>query len=191
MAEDMFAQRQSGRLVYWEAGAGDTVVVIAERGGSPTRAHSLLAENRRVVVFQPPAGAPRQAAAEISAALAALDVSRFDLIGEGGGAAAALRIALAREPDIGSIVLAAPDGAPDAACGAVQRPVLVLCGTHEGPGAAEAYRALLPESHFMFVYDAGRAIGAERPEALAFIAAEFFERRELFLVSRESGVVFP
>ena len=32
---------------------------------------------------------------------------------------------------------------------------------------------------------------AERPEAFAFIAQEFFERRDLFLVSRESGIVFP
>jgi hypothetical protein len=43
----------------------------------------------------------------------------------------------------------------------------------------------------MFVYDAGRAIGAERPEALAYIALEFFGRRDLFLVSRESGMAFP
>jgi len=42
----------------------------------------------------------------------------------------------------------------------------------------------------MFVYDAGRAIGAERPEPLACIALEFFERRDLFLVSRESGMAF-
>jgi hypothetical protein len=35
------------------------------------------------------------------------------------------------------------------------------------------------------------AVGAERPEALAFIALEFFERRDLFLVSRESGMTFP
>jgi hypothetical protein len=52
-------------------------------------------------------------------------------------------------------------------------------------------RTLLPDCHLMFVYDAGRAIGAGRPEALAFIACEFFERRDLFLVSRESGMVFP
>ena len=43
----------------------------------------------------------------------------------------------------------------------------------------------------MFVYDAGRDIGTERPEALAFIALEFFERRDLFLVSRESGIALP
>ena len=42
----------------------------------------------------------------------------------------------------------------------------------------------------MSVYDAGRAIGAERPEALAFIAPEFFERRDPFRVSRESGMAF-
>jgi hypothetical protein len=42
----------------------------------------------------------------------------------------------------------------------------------------------------MFVYDARRAIGAGGPEALAYLALEFFERRDLFPVSRESGVAF-
>ena len=40
-------------------------------------------------------------------------------------------------------------------------------------------------NHFTVVYNAGRAIGAEQPEALAYIALEFFERRDLFLVSQE------
>jgi hypothetical protein len=52
-------------------------------------------------------------------------------------------------------------------------------------------RMLLPDCHLMFVYDAGSDIGAERPQALAFIALEFFDRRELFLVTRESGMTFP
>ncbi len=43
----------------------------------------------------------------------------------------------------------------------------------------------------MFVYNVGRAIGAEQPEGFAYFALEFFERRDLFLVSRESGMVFP
>ena len=34
------------------------------------------------------------------------------------------------------------------------------------------------------------AIGTERPKALGFIALEFFERRDLFLVSQESGSAF-
>ena len=69
--------------------------------------------------------------------------------------------------------------------------MLVLSGTKDQSDAGDRYRKLLPDCHFMFAYDAGCAIGAERPEALAFIALEFFERRDLFLVSRESGMAFP
>jgi hypothetical protein len=67
----------------------------------------------------------------------------------------------------------------------------VLSGTKDQSDAGVRYRTLLPDCHFMFVYHAGRDIGAERPEALAFIALEFFERRDLFIVSRESGMAFP
>ena len=77
---------------------------------------------------------------------------------------------------------------PSARCGGR---VLVLSGTKDQSAAGERWRALLPDCHFMFVYDAGPLIGAERPEALAFIALEFFERRDLFLVSRENGMAFP
>jgi hypothetical protein len=71
--------------------------------------------------------------------------------------------------------------------------VLVLAGTKtkDQSDAGERSRTPLLDCHFMFVYDAGRAMGAERPEALAYIALEFFERRDLFLVSRESGIAFP
>jgi hypothetical protein len=72
----------------------------------------------------------------------------------------------------------------------MKRPVLVLCGTKDQSDGGDRCRTLLPGRHFMFVYNAGPAIGAERPEALAFIALEFFERRDLFLVNRENGVVF-
>ncbi len=195
MTERIFAQRWAGedrRLPYWEAGSGETIVAIVGGERLPTRAHALLAERRRVIVFAmtADAGTPREAARRIGAAVAALGVERFDLMGEGTGAAAALWLALAHQ-DIGSVALAAPDGLPDDAFCEIKRPVLVLSGTKDGSDAGDRYRALLPDCHFMFVYDAGRAIGAERPEALAYIALEFFERRDLFLVSRESGMVFP
>jgi pimeloyl-ACP methyl ester carboxylesterase len=150
-----------------------------------------LAERRRVIVFPMTvdAGTPQQAARRIGAAVAALGIERFDVMGEGAGGAAAGWLALARQ-DIGSVALAAPDGLPDEAFREMQLPALVLCGTKDGSDAGDRYRTLLPDCHFMFVYDAGRANGAERPEALAFIALEFFERRDLFLVSRESGMAF-
>jgi hypothetical protein len=196
MTERKFAQRWAGdgrRLPYWEAGAGETIVAITDGEPLPTRAHALLAERRRVIVFAMTAneGSPQEGARRIGAAVAALGIERFDLMGEGAGAAAAMWLALAPEVDIGSVVLAAPDGLSDEAFREMKRPVLVLCGTKDQSAAGDRYRALLPDCHFMFVYDAGSAIGAKRPEALAFIALEFFERRDLFLVSRENGIVFP
>jgi pimeloyl-ACP methyl ester carboxylesterase len=196
MTERTFAQHwaeDGRRLPYWEAGSGETIVAIVGDESLPTRAYALLAERRRVIVFPmtADAGTPQEAARRIGAAVMALSIERFDLIGEGTGAASAMWLALAPEADIGSVVLAAPDGLPDEAFREIQRPVLVLSGTEDQSDAGDRCRRLLPDCHFMFVYDAGPAIGAERPEALAFIALEFFERRDLFLVSRENGLVFP
>jgi len=196
MSERIFARGWAGedrRLPYCEAGSGETIVAITGDGGVPTRAHALLAERRRVIVFAmtADAGTPPEAARRIGAVVGALGIGRFDLMGEGAGAAAAMWLALAPEAETGSVVLAAPDDLPDEAFREMRRPVLVLCGTKDQSAAGDRYRTLLPDRHFMFVYDAGPAIGAERPEALAFIALEFFERRDLFLVSRENGMVFP
>jgi pimeloyl-ACP methyl ester carboxylesterase len=195
MGETRFAQRWTGdgrRLRYSEAGSGETIVAILGEEGTPRRAHALLAERRRVILFAATAaaGTPAEAARQIGAAVAALGIGHFDLIGEGAGAATALALALMPGVEIGSVVLAGPAAQPDEACRGLKRPVLVLAGTNDQSDAGDRYRRLLPDCHFMFVYDAGPAIGDERPEALAFIALEFFERRDLFLVSRENGMVF-
>lgn len=194
MAETIFEERRVGEgLRCWEAGSGETIVAIVDGEMRPTRAHALLAEYWRVLAFAvlADARAPSEAARRISAAIASLGIHRFDVIGEGAGAAVALRLSSLPQAEIGSVVLAAPDSPTDEAFPEVGRPVLVLSGTKDGSQAADRYRTLLPGSHFMFVYDAGRAIGDERPEALAFIAREFFERRDLFLVNRESGMALP
>jgi pimeloyl-ACP methyl ester carboxylesterase len=54
--------------------------------------------------------AATESARRIGAAVVALGIERFDLLGEGAGAAAAVWLALAPEADIGSVVLPAPDG---------------------------------------------------------------------------------
>ena len=75
MSESAFAQRwagDGGRLPYYEAGSGETIVAIVDGERLPTRAHALLAERRRVIVFAKPAdaGSAQEAARRIGAALA-------------------------------------------------------------------------------------------------------------------------
>ena len=113
MTETTFAQRWAGesqRLPYWEAGAGETIVAILDGQRLPTRAHTLLAERRRVIVFAltADAGSPQEAARRIGAAVLALGIGRFDLMGEGAGAAAGMWLALAPEAESGSVVLVSP-----------------------------------------------------------------------------------
>ena len=198
MTETTFVQHWAREgFAYCEAGSGETVVAIVGDDGPPTRAHELLAERRRVMVFAMTAdvGTPKEAARRLGAAVTALGLERFDLMGEGAGAATAMWLALAPGVDIGSVVLAAPasilGSLSDEAFREMQRPMLVLSGTKDQSAAGDRWRTLLPDCHFMFVYYTGTAMGAERPEALAFIAHEFFERRDLFLVSRENGLVSP
>ena len=66
------------------------------------------------------------------------------------------------------------DGLPDGAFREIKQPVLVLSGTKDQSDAGDRYRTRLSDCHFMFANDADRAIGAERPEALAYIALKFF-----------------
>ena len=73
-------------------------------------------------------------------------------------------------------------------------PTLVLFGTLDAvipPGMGRHYKELIPNCNLVFVYDAGHAIGAERPEAFAEVVADFVERHEAFIISRTPTVIHP
>ena len=57
--------------------------------------------------------------------------------------------------------------------------------------AARRYREHIPDCNLVFVYDAGQAMAEERPEAVASLVLDFLERHNLFLVRRESDLIFP
>jgi pimeloyl-ACP methyl ester carboxylesterase len=59
------------------------------------------------------------------------------------------------------------------------------------PEMGRHYKALLPNCHLVFVYDAGHLIGAERPEAFAEVVGDFLERREAFVISRRETLIYP
>ena len=73
-------------------------------------------------------------------------------------------------------------------------PTLVLFGTLDGvipPEMGHFYKELMPNSHLVFVYDAGHAISTDRPEAFTEVALDFIERHEAFVISRTPTVINP
>lgn len=92
--------------------------------------------------------------------------------------------------------LRGPDRDPDleTALRRLDTPTLVLFGTLDRvvpPEMGRHYKELLPNCHLVLVYDAGHAIGAERPEAFAEVVADFLERHEAFVISRAETAIHP
>jgi pimeloyl-ACP methyl ester carboxylesterase len=73
-------------------------------------------------------------------------------------------------------------------------PTLVLFGTRDGvipPEMGHFYKELIPNCHLVFVYDAGHVISAERPAAFVEVVADFLERHEAFVISRNETMIHP
>jgi pimeloyl-ACP methyl ester carboxylesterase len=76
----------------------------------------------------------------------------------------------------------------------VKAPTLVLVGTRDRSGSRDAGHTLreqIPACHLLLVYDAGRAIAAERREACLSPINEFLEQGEGFIVSHDSQMIRP
>ena len=89
---------------------------------------------------------------------------------------------LDREPDL------------EARMSGLTMPVLVVLGTRDTlipPEMGRLYKDLIPGAHLVFVYDAGHAIAAERPEAFADVVGDFLEREDAFVISRATTVLLP
>ena len=57
--------------------------------------------------------------------------------------------------------------------------------------AAVVDALLLPSCQLLYVYDAGHATAADRPEAFAEAVTDFLARHEQYVVSQRSSVLFP
>lgn len=165
-------------MSHLETGRGQSLVHLQRGAPALTRAHELLAQRCRVIALT--AGSPRETLARLDA----LGVDRFNLMAGQAEAAAALRLAHDAPDRVLALVLEAPTAPGNAAAPAM--PTLVLLGTRDGGGATE-----VPGAHRVFVYDAGAAIGADRPEAFAEVVLDFLERHEAFVISRAATVIHP
>jgi pimeloyl-ACP methyl ester carboxylesterase len=175
---------------FLEAGVGDPLLVL---GGSGGPGLLLLAATRRVIAVDLPAagGTAREQAAAAGAAAAALELGTVDLLAAADGAEAALWLAADAADLVRSVVLespAVPDHELAAVLAGIRVPVLALCGTRGGDaGAGVALQRLLPGAFLSFVYDAGRDIRGDRPEAFAGLVADFLTRQGRFLARAGAG----
>jgi hypothetical protein len=69
-----------------------------------------------------------------------------------------------------------------------------VLGTRDAEVARTAGRGWverMPGAHLVYVYDAGPAIGDDRPDAFADVVGDFFERHDAFVISRATTVIHP
>jgi pimeloyl-ACP methyl ester carboxylesterase len=118
---ERFVEADGFRIRYLEHGAGPAEPLIVLHGAGGLRhapAHDLLAEQRRVVLFEAPgfgeslpnerSGSLEDLAGTMLAAVTALGVVRFALIGTSFGGKLALWMAIQAPDRVASLVLAAP-----------------------------------------------------------------------------------
>jgi pimeloyl-ACP methyl ester carboxylesterase len=76
----------------------------------------------------------------------------------------------------------------------LKTPTLVVFGTLDAvipPDFGHLYKQMIPDCYLIFVYDAGHAVGTERPEAFVEVVGDFLDRHDAFVVSRAPTVVHP
>jgi pimeloyl-ACP methyl ester carboxylesterase len=210
--EEAFVEADGFRIRYVAGGSGHPIIHLHGGGGlqlSP--AYELLAQTFRVIAFEMPGfGTPpengRSASIEdlarsMNAAVAALGIERYSLMGSSFGSTLALWMAILRPESVEAIVLNAPAtlrASPDESfvkrAADLSLPVLALFGTVDTispPEDAHLYRNLLQNCHIMLVYGAGHAIDDDRPEAFASLAGDFLTRKEQFVVRETSALIHP
>jgi pimeloyl-ACP methyl ester carboxylesterase len=158
-------------------------------------------------------------AAIMAEATTRLGLGAFDLLGSSFGGKTALWLALQAPERVRALVLEAPaairpdgfeppSGSPlalrlrgpnrdaelERRLPGLTTPTLALFGTADTVmplTLGRLYKDLMPACHLVFVYAAGHAIAADRPEAFTEVVADFLERHEAFVVSRAQTVIHP
>jgi pimeloyl-ACP methyl ester carboxylesterase len=186
----VFRAGAAGREIeFLEAGVGDPLLVL---GGAAGPALSQLAARRRVIALDLAAAGlagttARERAAAVGAVIDRLELGPCELLAAAAGAEAALwRAALAPDRVRAIVLESPPEPGPElaAALAGIVAPALVLCGTRDDAGPAGpgvTCQQLLPNAFLSYVYDAGRDIRGDRPDAFAALVSDFLTRHGRFL----------
>jgi pimeloyl-ACP methyl ester carboxylesterase len=182
----------------------DPIIYLHEDGGPQLSAgNELLAQTFRVVTLELPENrrsvSIEDLARNANAAITALGIERYNVMGTSFASTVALWMAIHRPESVEAIVLSAPAAPPrdesfEKHAAELPQPVLVLLGTDDKvmpPECARLYRELLQSCHIVFVYGAAQAIDADRPEAFASVVGDFLTRKEQFVVRETSALIHP
>ena len=149
----------------------------------PDRVEALVLISPRAIL---PQGGPLTGAPEQTARLLAHPDQALPVVD---------REVLAKELDLAQrLEGSGHDAEGEYRLGEVQCPTLVVFGLKDrtvADGAASVYRERVPNCNVSIVYDAGHLILADRPQALISVVADYVERRETFIVGRQSSVINP
>ena len=193
---------------YWEAGAGEVVVILDGGGAGMAQLQDALAGKYRVIRLQPDGtGTSKDVVYQMGQAVREITSEKITLIAASGSASAAIWHALEATQVVEALVLISPvavlpageaDGGRDAGLesrmGEIECATLIVFGLNDrtmAPGAASVYKANIPNCHVSLVYDAGHNIMADRPGALIDVVSDFVERGDAFIVARHSGLINP
>jgi pimeloyl-ACP methyl ester carboxylesterase len=172
-----------------EIGVGPPIVALGVSfAGSD--AHRLLAARFRVVALE----AEDDAATAAARFVADSGLEQVGFLGVGASASAEALLAASEAGERArSIVLASP-GPPPADPRLLKTPKAVLIGTDDPaqpPDAVAAWRAALPGSHVVLIYEGGGDVAAIRPRAFAEAAGDFLERQGRFGFMTGSVAISP
>jgi pimeloyl-ACP methyl ester carboxylesterase len=200
--KEAFVEAGDLRIAYVDGGSGPPIVYLHGDSGLPlSPAHELLAQNFRIIAFEIPkdrrSASDDDIARSMNAAVTALGIEKYNVMGDSSGSKIALWMAILRPESVEAIVLSAPaslDASLEKRLGEFPQPVLVLFGTDDNvvpPEVARRYRELVQSCHIMFVYGAAQEIDADRPDAFASVVGDFLTRKEQFVVRETSALVHP
>lgn len=185
-------------------GKAHPIIYLHEDGGlqlSPSQ--ELLGRTFRVIPLELPenrrSASIEDLARNLNAAVTALGIEQYSVMGASFASAVALWMAILRPESVEAIVLIAPAAPPrdesfQKRAAELPQPVLLLLGTDDKvtpPECAHLYRELLQSCHIVFVYGAAQAIDADRPEAFASLVGDFLTRKEQFVVRDTSALIHP
>jgi pimeloyl-ACP methyl ester carboxylesterase len=205
------------RVWFLQAGDGSPLIYLHDTEElTPRPAYDLLSGKFRVIALTAPspiASSEKQRDAtklSLARTAKALGLTQFDLVASGSAGLVALRLTLDHPELVRSLVLESPPALSGALSARSQdadhaarleaqlhdiaTPTLLIFGTRDDvtpPTTGRSYKELIPNAHLVFVYDAGHAVAADRPEAFADVVADFLERGDAFLIRRTPSVLFP